>query len=163
METSVRMIATAIQDRRRLSREGLGLLFEAEPDIQVVGAVASPGDVLDLIDRTDPQVLVFQADGLPDTNEALKVGRDGHRRVRMLGVYTSRERRQAEETMVAGAHVLLGASGGIAPIFDAIRDEAVVTDLGSFEAPSGEVTPLLALTERERQVLRLVGTGSTTR
>src|SRR5436190_48192 len=79
METSVRMIATAVQDRRRLSREGLRRLVDAEPDV------------------------------------------------------------------------------------DAIRDEAVVTDLGSFEAPSGEVTPLLALTERERQVLRLVGTGSTTR
>ena len=66
METSVRMIATAIQDRRRLSREGLGLLFEAEPDIDVVGAVASPRDILELCETTAPQVLVFQADGLEE-------------------------------------------------------------------------------------------------
>ena len=157
------MIATAVQDRRRLSREGLCLLFEAEPDIQVVGAVAAPYELPELCDREEPHVVVFQADGLPDTLDGLSAARDGHKETRMLGVYTSLERRQAEDLMEAGADVLLSANGGIVPIVEAIRNEAVETDLGSFASNTGQVTPLLALTERERQVLRLVGGGSTTR
>jgi DNA-binding NarL/FixJ family response regulator len=156
------MIVTAVQDRRRLSREGLCLLFRAESDVQVVGAVTSPLDLVDLCDRERPQVAVFQADGLSETVEGVALVRNGNPRVRMIGIYTSLDRRQAEETMDAGAHVLLSANGGIDPILAAIRDEAVVTDLQAFKAATA-VTPLLALTERERQVLRLVGTGSTTR
>src|SRR4051812_41377984 len=157
------MIATAVQDRRRLSREGLCLLFQAEPDLRVVGAVTSPLDLFELCQRQYPHVIVFQADGLPDTIEGVRAVNDHHPGIRMIGVYTSLERPQAKDTMAAGADVLLSANGGIGPILDAIRDEAVVTDLESFDSPGGEVTPLLALTERERQVLRLVGTGSTTR
>jgi DNA-binding NarL/FixJ family response regulator len=156
------MITTAVQDRRRLSREGLCLLFRAEPDVHVVGAVTSPLDLVDLCDRERPHLAVFQADGLPDTVQGVALVRDRHPRVRMIGIYTGLERRQAEETMAAGAHALLSANGGIDPILDAIRDEAVVTDLNAFKS-SASVTPLLALTDRERQVLRLVGTGSTTR
>jgi DNA-binding NarL/FixJ family response regulator len=157
------MIATAVQDRRRLARDGLCLLFEAQPDVEVIGVVASPLDLLPLCERQQPEVVVFQADGLPETIDALALVRDRCPRVHMIGVYTCIERRPAEEMLEGGAHVLLNANGGIASILEAIRDRAIMTDLDAFDFPHAEVTPLLALTDRERQVLRLVGTGSTTR
>src|SRR4051794_8545912 len=104
------MIATAVQDRRRLCREGLCLLFQAEHDLRLVGAVSSPLDLFELCQRQYPHVIVFQADGQDDTIEGLTAVKNRHPGIRMIGVYTSLERRQAEATVDAGAHVLLSAN-----------------------------------------------------
>lgn len=53
----------AIQHRLRFFREGLRLLFEAVPDVRVVGTAVSGGDLLDLCHRTTPDVVVV---GLED-------------------------------------------------------------------------------------------------
>ena len=56
-------VRTVVQDRRRLFRDGLTMLLQAEPDIDVMGAAATPSELLELCDIHRPGVVVVQADG----------------------------------------------------------------------------------------------------
>jgi len=159
---SLRPISTAVQDRRRLFREGLGLLLAAHPDIRLAGVVSSTGDLADLCDRNEPDVIVFQADGLPDTLTGLARIRYRHERVRLVGVACERAARKMHETITTGGPVLVSADDGIDAILAAIRGEVEIPDAGA-AAGVRVGNPAVKLTDRERQVLQLVGAGETSR
>src|SRR4051794_34675672 len=112
----------ALQDRRRLFREGLCILLDAEPDIDVVAAVATPSELMDACDREQPHVAVLQADGHPaDAARQATALRRRHRRLRIVGVYSSMERHHASEITRAGVDVLIAAGGGVEPLLHAVR------------------------------------------
>jgi DNA-binding NarL/FixJ family response regulator len=156
-----RTVSTAVQDRRRLFREGLGLLLAAHHDIRLVGTVSSTAELAELCDRDEPDVIVFQADGLPDTLAGLVKIRYRHERVRLVGVPCSHASRQMHATIATGGSVLVGAEDGIDAILAAIRGETIATDAGAVTRAAA--SPPVRLTDRERQVLRLVGAGETSR
>jgi DNA-binding NarL/FixJ family response regulator len=151
-----------VQDRRRLFREGLGLLLAAHDDIRVAGTVPSMAELADLCDRNEPDVIVFQADGLPDTLTGLAKIRYRHERVRLVGVASGSASRHMHETIATGGPVLVRADDGIEAILAAIRGDIVIHDGASVAARSIGDSPV-RLTDRERQVLQLVGAGETSR
>src|SRR3954470_4142907 len=154
----------ALQDRRRLFREGLCMLLDAEADIEVVAAVSTTAELMEACDREQPHIAVIQADTHPgETARHATALRRRHRRLRIVGVYASMERHQATEITRAGVDVLVAAGGGVEPLLHAVRDGAARTDLSFMEPSSSKSEPLAPLTEREREVLRMVGTGHTTR
>src|SRR4051794_24562146 len=83
------MIRTAIQDRRRLFRDGLCMLLDSEEDVDVVGTAPTPADLLDLCDRERPQVALLQADAAAETVRTVTTLRRRHRRLRLVGIYST--------------------------------------------------------------------------
>src|SRR4051812_669351 len=133
------MMRTAIQDRRRLFRDGLCMLLETEEDVAVVGTAATPADLLDLCDRERPQVAILQADAAGETMRTVTTLRRRHRRLRLVGIYSTLERQQALEVVRAGIDVLVAASSGMAPVLEAGRHRAApagVTGVGPAPPPA---------------------------
>jgi len=147
-----------------LFRDGLCMLLESEEDVDVVGTASTPADLLELCDRERPQVAILQADAATETVRTVTTLRRRHRRLRLVGIYSTLERQQALEVVRAGIDVLVAAASGVGPVLEAVRNGSSRTDVTWLE-PAQPLTaePLAPLTEREREVLRLVGTGSTTR
>jgi DNA-binding NarL/FixJ family response regulator len=156
---------TAIQDRRRLFRDGLCMLLEAEPDIEVIGTAATSAELIDLCETQAPEVAILQADAAAgETVRVASALRRRHRRLRIVGIYSTLERQQALDAVRAGVDALVAASSGMGPVLEAIRTNAPRNDVTWLEPAAGSAPePLAPLTEREREVLRLVGTGATTR
>jgi DNA-binding NarL/FixJ family response regulator len=155
----------ALQQRQRLFRDGLGDLLAAEDDIDVVGAAATSEELLEVCQREGPDVVLVEADATEWDPGRLVVGlRRLLPQVRVVGVTAtpagpadvSRARRN-------GMRDIVSRSGGIAEILAAARSTSNVrraTLLPFASAPSGHGT---ALTERELDVLNLVGAGFTSR
>src|SRR5690348_9714584 len=102
---------TAIQDRRRLFRDGLCMLLEAEPDIEVIGTAATSGELIDLCETQAPEVAILQADaGSGETVRVASALRRRHRRLRIVGIYSALERQQALDAVRAGVDALVAAS-----------------------------------------------------
>src|SRR5690242_12707822 len=95
----------AIQDRRRLFREGLCMLLDSQPDIEVVAAVSTVGELMDACDREQPNTVVFQAESAGEAARNATALRRRHRRMRIVGVYASMERHHASEITRAGVDV----------------------------------------------------------
>ncbi|MEX2147110.1 MAG: response regulator transcription factor [Candidatus Rokuibacteriota bacterium] len=166
------MITIALADHHHVIRQGVRCLLEAEKDFQVVGEVADGLEVVGLIERHRPRVLIM-AVGMPGLN-SFEV--------------TLRVRRRSPETAV----ILLSMYSGEHYVIEALRSGAcgyVLTQARSSEliravrkgaaghrylsAPLSEhpievwlqrarsraLDPYEALTSREREVFNLVSEG----
>jgi len=160
------MIRILIVDDHPVVREGLMAVLEGIPDIRVVGTAQSAEEALAAIKTVRPDIVLLDLE-LPgmsgiDAIPRLIAGGD-HVRVIVLTAYDTEERVLGAIRAGAGGYLLKGAAA--AEIVHAIR---AVREGGSYLTPR-VATQVMAqvvsrgrsgvLSEREREVLRLIAQG----
>ena len=171
------MIRVAIADDQQLIRAGFRSLLEAEPDIEIVGEAGSGAEAVALVSATRPDVVLMDirmpdGDGLWATEQIVQKPdlKDTH-----IVIVTTFELDE-----YVGRAIRAGASGFLVkdtePV-ELIRAVRVVAGGDALLSPgvtkrlleriSGQLreapdtTQLGVITEREREVLALVGQGLT--
>lgn len=169
-------IRVLLADDHAVLREGLRLLVDAQPDMEVVAEAASGDEALRLARETRPDVVVMDVamPGLGGIGATAELRRECPR-ARVLGLTMHDDPAYLRSMLAAGAagYALKRAAG--VEILGAIRvihrgetflpsslAGAVVEDALGRKARGGRgETATGALSEREREVLRLVAEGHT--
>lgn len=171
------MIRVAIADDQQLIRAGFRSLLEAEPGIHIVGEAATGREAVALARREKPHVLLMDirmpdGDGLWATETIVADPRLAE--VRVVVVTTFELDEYVAQAIRGGASgflvkdtepVELIRAVRVVAAGDALLSPGVTRTLLSRVAPGLARTPdterLAPLTEREREVLALVGQGLT--
>lgn len=98
------MIRVVIVDDHEMVREGLRTILQSEPDLEVVGDTGLGEAVPDLVERTEPDIVLLDA-RLPDVNgpEVCRRLRGSHPAVRVIIVTTFSDDDLVDECIRAGA------------------------------------------------------------
>jgi DNA-binding NarL/FixJ family response regulator len=160
------MIRVLIVDDHPVVREGLVAVLEDTKEVRVVGAVGSAEEALASMGTASPDVVLLDLE-LPGMSGVDAIPRlaasPSHPRVMVLTAYDTEERVLGALKAGAGGYVLKGATAS--EIVQAIR---AVAGGGSYLTPrvAARVVAQVnaprrsgTLSERERQVLRLVARG----
>jgi len=175
--TDARTIRVAIADDQQLIRGGFRSLLEAEPDIEIVGEAGSGAEAVALVTATRPDVVLMDirmpdGDGLWATEQIVQNAQLADTHIVIVTTFELDE--------YVGRAIRAGASGFLVkdtePV-ELIRAVRVVAGGDALLSPgvtrrlleriSGQLreapdtTQLTAITEREREVLALVGQGLT--
>jgi DNA-binding NarL/FixJ family response regulator len=168
-------VRVVVADDQELVRVGLRMILEQEPDIEVVGEAFDGVEALELARRQRPEVLLMdirmpRMDGLEATR--LLVSQPGLT-TRVLILTTFEIDEYVFEAMRSGASGFLLKTAPPAELLRAVRLVAVGDALLSpsitrrliaefarvSRRPTEPPTELQTLTEREREVLRLMAAG----
>jgi len=96
-------------DRNPLMREGLALLIGLQPDMQLVAAVATPAEALEVYFERQPDVTVMDLDSPSATAvESIREIRARNRDARVIGLTTYAPDDAWAEALSAGACQCLG-------------------------------------------------------
>jgi DNA-binding NarL/FixJ family response regulator len=167
----------AIADDQQLIRAGFRSLLSAEPDLTVVGEAATGTEAVALVKRTVPDVVLMDirmpgGDGLWATEQIVADPKLAGTHVVILTTfelddYVSRAIRAGASgflvkdtepvELIRAIRVVATGDALLSPSVTRRLLERVAADLR--EAP--DATPLDGLTDREREVLALVGQGKT--
>ena len=160
------MIRILIVDDHPVVREGLVAVLEGVPDFRVVGTAASAEEAVAAMKTARPDIVLLDLElpGMSGIDAIPRVIAGGdHVRVIVLTAYDTEERVLGAIRAGAGGYLLKGAAA--AEIVHAIR---AVREGGSYLTPR-VATQVMAqvvsrgrsgvLSEREREVLRLIAQG----
>jgi DNA-binding NarL/FixJ family response regulator len=171
------MIKVAIADDQQLVRAGFAALVESEPDLEVVGQAATGAGAVALVSRTKPDVVLMdirmpEGDGLWATERI--VSRPELSGTHIVIVTTFELDEYVAQAIKAGASGFLVKDTEPVELIRAVRVVAAGDALLSpsvtrrlLERVAGtlgqspDASALDVLTEREREVLALVGRGLT--
>ncbi len=163
-------IRVLIADDHAILREGVRALLSATEDIEVVGEAADGRQAIDACKKVDPDVVLLDIamPGLGGIEAALEIRKLGLRtRVLVLSQYEDREYvRRLLKAGVAGYVLKKSAGSELANAIRAVQRGGLVLDPEVARAAMeqagperGGGDPYEALTDREKQVLRLVAEG----
>lgn len=175
MENTHPKIRVLVADDHTIMREGVRLLLEVQPDIEVVGEAADGLQVLDLVNQLRPDLVIMDIQ-MPNLNglEATRKIKQDFPQVQILVLTMYESDDYFFQMLKAGASGYVVKKAASADLIAAIR---AVKQGGVFLYPSvaGQlVSDYLArvksgeeqskwdgLTERERQVVTLIAEGYT--
>jgi DNA-binding NarL/FixJ family response regulator len=167
-------VRVVLVDDEAMVRVGLRMVLTAETDIEVVGEAADGGSAVEVVQATEPDVVLMDV-RMPDVD-----GIEGSRRVlarcpgvKVVVLTTFDEDEYVEAALRAGVSGFLLKVAPPERLIDAVRTVAAgggLLDPGvtrrvmeSFAAApplrTRRAETLESLTERERDVLRLIGRG----
>ena len=166
-------VRVVLVDDEAMVRVGLRMVLTAEPDIEVVGEAADGAAAVDVVTATDPDVVLM------DVRMPVVDGIEGSRRVlaaapgvRVLVLTTFDEDDYVEAALRAGVSGFLLKVAPPERLVDAVRTVAaggglldpgvtvrVIESFASAPRRARQSDVLDRLTERERDVLRLVARG----
>ncbi len=167
----MRTVRVALVDDEPLIRNGLAAVIGAEPDLEVVGQAGDGSEVLDLVGRTAPDVVLMDVrmpglDGIAATRALVRAGSAA----RVLVLTTFANDASVVDALAAGADGFLLKRSTPEEVLHGIRTVARGESLlfpdavrhlvrRSPVADPGAVPGLARLTAREAEVLRLVADG----
>jgi DNA-binding NarL/FixJ family response regulator len=167
------VIRVLLVDDQRLVRAGLRMLCEDSPDLEVVGEAENGQEAIRLVARLTPDVVLMDlrmpgVDGITATSRITAA----HPSTRILVLTTFDDDEHLYPVLSAGAQGFLSKDAPPEELLDAIRRTCagespfspqvlrrlVHTAVGAHRKPSAP-KELATLTDRERDVLTLVGDG----
>lgn len=175
-ETKQKKERILIVDDHPIVRQGLEILINQQPDLEVCGESETAADALKIIDELKPTLLIIDIT-LKDTSgiELVKNVRTRYPGMLMLVLSMHDETIYAERVLNAGARGYIMKQEATRNVVNAIRkvleggiylsDNMVNRALKQFSDGRGDITtsPLSRLTDRELEVLELLGQGSSSR
>lgn len=164
-------IRVLIVDDHAILREGVRALLQLHPDFEVAGEASDGTEAIEAVGRLDPDVVLMDIamPGLGGIEAALEMKKRGYRaRILILSQYEDREYvRRLLKAGVSGYVLKKSAGAALANAIRAVHGGGLVLDPqvartameeGNPSAPGG-ADPYDALTDREKQVLKLVAEG----
>ena len=164
-------IRVLIADDHAILREGVRALLTANEDIEVVGEAADGKEALEKVERLDPDVVLMDINmpGLGGIEASLEMKKLGRRaRILILSQYEDREYvRRLLKIGVSGYVLKKSAGSELANAVRAVHRGGLVLDPEvartameeAGPAAPGTADPWESLTDREKQVLKLVAEG----
>ncbi|HJQ42382.1 MAG TPA: response regulator transcription factor [Jatrophihabitantaceae bacterium] len=159
------MIRVLVVDDHRLVRAGLVTLLSSAPDIEVVGEAGDGDEVVAVASDTEPDVVLMdlsmpRVDGVAGTRALLAVRPDA--KVVALTSFTDRQR--VTDVLAAGAVGYLLKDSAPDELLAGVRAAAqghapLDARIAGALLPGRQDAPADALSDREREVLRLAATG----
>ncbi|MGO1538819.1 MAG: response regulator [Leucobacter sp.] len=173
--TDASPIRVVIVDDQAMVRQGFGALLDAQDDISVVGSVADGADVVELVRRARPDVVLMdirmpKMNGLDATRAIHGMPGLDHPKVLMLTTFDADEyvfsalragasgfmlKDATAEDLVSAVRVVAAGEALLAPSITS----KLIADYANRPAPRETSTVLSELTEREVGVMSLVATG----
>lgn len=169
------MIRILLTDDQTLIRAGFRALLDAEPDMEVVAEAGTGREAVRLAARDKPDVILMDIrmpddDGLTATRRILADPTLSGTRIIILTTFELDE--YIAEAVRAGAAGFLVKDTEPAELIRAVRvvhdgdallspsvTRRIMAQMASQSRAAGKVIPLEQVTEREREVLALVGEG----
>jgi two-component system, NarL family, response regulator NreC len=168
MSSRIRIL---VVDDHAILREGVRALLQLHADFEVVGEASNGMEAIEAVARLDPDVVLMDIamPGLGGIEAALEMKKQGRRaRILILSQYEDREYvRRLLKAGVAGYVLKKSAGAELANAIRAVHRGGLVLDPEvartameeANPATPGEADPYEALTDREKQVLKLVADG----
>ncbi|MEO9246335.1 response regulator transcription factor [Citricoccus nitrophenolicus] len=174
--SEARPIRILIVDDQAMVRQGFGALLDAQQDMSVVGSAADGSEVLDLVRKARPDVVLMdirmpRVNGLDATRSIFAMPGDQHPRVIMLTTFDADEyvfaalqagasgfllKDATAEDLAGAVRVVAGGEALLAP---SITRKLIADYVSRPAVRTPDVTVLGPLTDRELDVMRLVATG----
>lgn len=166
-------VRVVLVDDEAMVRVGLRMVLTSEPDIEVVGEAQDGGEAVDVVGATAPDVVLMdvrmpRVDGLEGSRRVL----EAHPGVRVIVLTTFDEDEYVETALRHGVSGFLLKVAPPERLVEAVRTVAgggglldpavtvrVIESFASSPARTARADVLERLTERERDVLRLIGRG----
>lgn len=164
-------IRILIVDDHAILREGVRALLQLHADFEVIGEASNGTDAVEAVARLDPDVVLMDIamPGLGGIEAALEMRKQGRRaRILILSQYEDREYvRRLLKAGVAGYVLKKSAGAELANAIRAVNRGGLVLDPEVARTAMEEANPAQPavedpydlLTDREKQVLKLVADG----
>jgi DNA-binding NarL/FixJ family response regulator len=169
-------IRVVLCDDQALVRGGLRMILEAQTDIEVLGEAVDGHDAITLVRDVSPDIVLMdiRMPGLDGIEATRRLVSDPSVQARILILTTFNEDEYVYDALRSGAAGFLLKSCPPEELLHAVRRTAagdtllaaeitrrLVDDYLTRNAPTAHDADLGRLTDREREVLTLIGRGST--